>query len=282
MTVAGALVGKVALVTGAGRGQGAEHACALARAGAAIVALDIGADIDGFYPMASESDLAATLARVESIGAEAMGFVADVRDSDAVATAVRAAHDRFGSIDIVCNNAGICRVEAIDEISDCSLDAVIDTNLKGPFNVARAVVPLMKSQQSGCIINIASAAAIKVVGYTSVYVATKAAAIAITKSWAHELAEWNIRVNGIAPGSIHNALTEGIAAQRRPRHGRSARQLARPASTPGRVGDGRRHRRDGGLPGDGESDHRTDLRSRRGLEHPLRPNRVRRFGSRRE
>lgn len=214
MTVADALVGKVALVTGAGRGQGAEHAYALARAGAAIVALDIAADIDGFYPMASESDLAATLAGVESLGAEAMGVVADVRDSDAVATAVRAAHDRFGSIDIVCNNAGICRVEAIDEISDRSLDAVIDTNLKGPFNVARAVVPLMKTRRSGCIINIASAAAIKAVGYTSVYVATKAAAIAITKSWAHELAEWNIRVNCIAPGSIHNALTEGIAAQR--------------------------------------------------------------------
>jgi NAD(P)-dependent dehydrogenase (short-subunit alcohol dehydrogenase family) len=208
------LSGKVALVTGAGRGQGAEHAVALARAGATIVALDIGADIDGFYPMASQSDLAATIARVESTGAQAISVTADVRDSAAVATAVDAAQVRFGSIDVVCNNAGICRIEAIDEISDGSLDAVIDINLKGLFNVARAVVPIMKAQRGGSIINIASAAAIKVTGYTSVYVASKAAAIAVTKSWAHELAEWNIRVNGIAPGSIHNALTEGIVAQR--------------------------------------------------------------------
>jgi NAD(P)-dependent dehydrogenase (short-subunit alcohol dehydrogenase family) len=178
------------------------------------VALDISADIEGFYPMATEADLAATLAACEALGVEAMALTADVREFDAVRTAVLAAHVRFGSIDIVCNNAGICRIEAIDEITDSSLDAVIDTNLKGLFNTARATVPAMKAQRRGCIINIASAAAIKVTGYTSVYVATKAAAIAATKSWAHELAEWNIRVNCVAPGSIHNALTEGIAAQR--------------------------------------------------------------------
>ncbi len=179
------LAGRVALVTGAGQAQGTGACLALAHAGATIVAVDIGADIDGFYPMATESDLAATLAGVEALGGEAMAIIADVRDSTAIVTAVSAAHTRFGSIDMVCNNAGICRVEGIDEITDSSLDAVIDTNLKGLFNVARAVVPIMKAQHSGTIINIASAAAIKVLGYTSVYVATKAAAIAITKSWAH-------------------------------------------------------------------------------------------------
>lgn len=204
----------MALITGAGRGQGAEHARALAHAGATIVALDIAADIDGFYPMATDADLADTISDVEALGVPALAVTADVRDFHAVDSAVRTARAEFETIDIVCNNAGICRVEGIDEISDNSLDAIIDTNLKGLFNVARATVPTMKAQRQGTIINIASAAAIRVTGYTSAYVATKAAAIAITKSWAHELAEWNIRVNCIAPGSIHNALTEGLADQR--------------------------------------------------------------------
>jgi NAD(P)-dependent dehydrogenase (short-subunit alcohol dehydrogenase family) len=208
------LAGQVALITGAGRGQGAEHARALAREGCTIVALEIGSAIDGFYPMATADELAATIASVEALGVDAMPVIADVRNSRAVAEVVAEAHARFGSIDIVVNNAGVCRVEAIDEISDANLDALIDINLKGLFNVARAVVPLMKVQRSGCIINIASAAAIKVIGYTSAYVATKAAAIAITQSWAHELAPWNIRVNCIAPGSIRTAMTEGLAVQR--------------------------------------------------------------------
>jgi NAD(P)-dependent dehydrogenase (short-subunit alcohol dehydrogenase family) len=209
----GKLDGKVAFVTGASHGQGASHAKYLAREGANIVALDICQDIDPIYPLGTREELDATVAAVEEIGTKAVAIEADVRSSEQMEAAVKRAVDEFGTVDILCNNAGVCIVEGVDEISDRTLDAVIDVNLKGVFNTTRFIAPLMKEQRSGKIINTSSAGGLKALPYVSHYAAAKGGVVLATKSWANELSEWEINVNGIAPGTIFTGMITGLAAQ---------------------------------------------------------------------
>ena len=207
------LEGKVAFVTGAAHGQGASHARYLAREGANIVAVDICKDIPPIYPLGTRAELDETVAAVQEIGVKALGLQVDVRSSREVEAAVSAAMEQFGRIDILCNNAGVCIVEAVDEISDESLDAVVDVNVKGVFNTVRHIAPIMKRQRYGKIINTSSAGGIKALPYVSHYAASKGAVVLATKSWANELAEWEINVNGIAPGTIFTGMITGLAAQ---------------------------------------------------------------------
>lgn len=207
------LEGKVAFVTGAAHGQGASHCRHLAAEGAKIVAVDICADIPPIYPLGTEAELAQTVADVRDAGSEAIALVADVRDRAQVKEAVDAALGQFGQIDILCNNAGVCIVEGVDEIGEESLDAIIDVNVKGIFNTARYIVPGMKERRSGKIINTSSAGGIKALPYVSHYAASKGAVVLATQSWANELAEWEINVNGVAPGTIFSGMITGLAAQ---------------------------------------------------------------------
>jgi NAD(P)-dependent dehydrogenase (short-subunit alcohol dehydrogenase family) len=207
------LDGKVAFITGAGHGQGASHARHLAREGARIVALDICEDIAPIYPLATREELDATVADVEAAGSEAIAIQADVRSSEQMRKAVHKAVEHFGTIDILCNNAGVCIVEAVDEITDEILDAVIDVCLKGVFNTTRFIAPIMKAQRSGKIINTASAGGLKALPQVSHYAAAKGGVVLATKSWANELSEWEINVNGIAPGTIHTGMITGLAGQ---------------------------------------------------------------------
>jgi NAD(P)-dependent dehydrogenase (short-subunit alcohol dehydrogenase family) len=204
---------KVALVTGAAHGQGASHARYLAQEGAKIVALDICHDIPTIYPLGTRSELDETVAQVEEIGSAAIAVEADVRSSEQMEAAVKRAVAEFGGVDILCNNAGACIVQGVEEMSDASLNAVIDTNVKGIFNTARFVVPLMKEQRWGKIINTSSAGALKTLPYSSAYCASKGAVMIATQSWARELAEWEINVNSISPGTIITGMTTGIAGQ---------------------------------------------------------------------
>lgn len=207
------LEGKVVFVTGAAHGQGASHARYLANEGARIVAVDICEDIKPIYPLATREELDGTVASINEAGGEAIAVQADVRSSSEMKAAVDVAVKAFGTIDILCNNAGVCIVEAVDEISDKSLDAVIDVNLKGVFNTLRHIAPIMKAQGSGKIINTASAGALKALPMVSHYAAAKGGVVMATKSWANELSEWGINVNGIAPGTIHTGMITGIAGQ---------------------------------------------------------------------
>lgn len=209
----GRLDGKVAFITGAGHGQGASHAKYLAREGAKIVALDICRDIPPIYPLATRERLDATVAAVKDLGSDAIAIEADVRSSEQMNAAVDRAVKEFGTVDILCNNAGVCIVEAVDEISDRSLDAVIDVCLKGVFNTTRFVAPLMKAQRSGKIINTSSAGGLKALPYVSHYAAAKGGVVLATQSWANELSEWEINVNGIAPGTIFTGMITGLAEQ---------------------------------------------------------------------
>jgi NAD(P)-dependent dehydrogenase (short-subunit alcohol dehydrogenase family) len=207
------LEGRVAFITGAAHGQGASHARHLARRGATIAALDVCNDIPPIYPLGTREELDATVEAVKEIGSEAIAIEGDVRSSEQMEAAVKRIVDTWGRIDILCNNAGVCIVEAVDQISDHSLDAVIDVNVKGIFNTVRHVAPIMKAQRYGKIINTSSAGGIKALPYVSHYAASKGAVVLATKSWANELSEWEINVNGIAPGTIFTGMITGLAGQ---------------------------------------------------------------------
>jgi (-)-trans-carveol dehydrogenase len=209
---------KVVLITGAGRGQGANHARAFAEAGADVAALDICAPIEGLYDTADADDLALTVKEVEQRGRRALGLVADVRDEDAVRGAVEETLEAFGRIDVLVNNAGMAALDTIHEMSAATLDAVIDTNLKGPMHVAKFVVPQMIGRRSGKIINISSAVIGSGHAMLSHYVASKHGVVGLTRSWATELAEFEINVNAIAPATIRpgeghgSGMVRGLSA----------------------------------------------------------------------
>lgn len=196
------LDGKVALVTGAGRGQGANHARALADAGCDVAALDICEPIAGLYDTATEADLEQTVKEIEAAGRKGLGLKADVRSHEAVSAAVQQALDTFGRIDILVNNAGMAALDTLHDMAPETLDAIIDTNLKGPMIVAKYVVPQMIGRRSGKIINISSAVIGSGHAMLSHYVASKHGVVGLTKSWATELSEFEINVNAIAPATI--------------------------------------------------------------------------------
>ena len=212
------LSGKVVLITGAGRGQGANHARAFAEAGCDVVAVDICAPIEGLYDTATAEDLALTVKQVEEHGRRALGLTADVRDEDAVRAAVETALAEFERIDLLVNNAGMAALDTIHDMSSATLDAIIDTNLKGPMHVAKFVVPQMIGRRAGKIINISSAVIGSGHAMLSHYVASKHGVVGLTRSWATELAEFGINVNAVAPATIRpgerhgSGMVRGLAA----------------------------------------------------------------------
>jgi NAD(P)-dependent dehydrogenase (short-subunit alcohol dehydrogenase family) len=193
---------KVVLITGAGRGQGANHARDFAAAGCNIAALDICADIPDLYDCASADDLSVTIKEVENTGRRGLGLTCDIRDEAQVEQAVRATLEHFGRIDIVINNAGMAALDSIGDMRSSTLNAVIDTNLKGPMWVAKHVVPHLIERRSGNIINISSAVTGNGNAMLSHYVASKYGIIGLTKAWATELSEYGINVNAICPATI--------------------------------------------------------------------------------
>lgn len=204
---------KVAFVTGAGRGQGRNHCLALAREGASIVAIDIDKQIPPIYPLSTADDLRQTVEQVEALDRRIISMACDVRDEGAVKAAVDKALKEFGKIDILCNNAGVCKVDAVDEMPTEALEAMLDVNVKGIFYTAKYIVPGMKERKYGKIINTASAGGLKALPYVSHYAASKGAVVMATKSWANELSEWGINVNAICPGTILSGMIIGLAGQ---------------------------------------------------------------------
>ncbi len=201
----------VAFITGAAHGQGRAVALALAAAGHDIAALDVAAPLAyPGYGMGTPAELESLAARVR--GTDCLIAVADVRDDAAVKAAVDATIERFGRIDLLFNNAGICAYGLAHEMSEADWDAMIDINLKGAFIVGRHVIPHMIEAQSGSIINNSSIAGLRGMARLSHYAASKWGLTGLSKSWAIELAPHGIRVNSIHPTGVDTPLNDGLAA----------------------------------------------------------------------
>ena len=203
----------VAFITGAAHGQGRATSLALAADGYDIVALDVAAALAyPGYEMGTAQELESLRTECEAGGAACLPAVADVRDADAVAQAVGAAIDRFGRIDVLFNNAGICAYGLAHELTEPEWDAMLDINLKGAWIVARQIIPHMIAAERGVIVNNSSIAGLRGMARLSHYAASKWGLTGLTKSWAIELAPHNIRVVSIHPTGVDTPLNDGLAA----------------------------------------------------------------------
>lgn len=198
------LEGKVAIVTGAGRGIGQQIAKKLAENGAAVAVVDL-------KPEWCEE----TVGLVKAAGAEALALGCNVAESAEVDACVKEVLAKFGKVDIMVNNAGITKDGLLMRMSDADWDAVLNVNLKGTFLFTRAVSrPMMKNkavdgtQLGGSIINIASVVGIMGNAGQANYTASKGGVIALTKTTAKELGSRNVRCNAVAPGFIQSKMTD--------------------------------------------------------------------------
>lgn len=195
------LKNKTAFITGASRGIGKAIALAMADSGANIAVI-------------CSSNLEAaeeTCEEIRTRGVEAEAILCDVADFDSVGTAVKAAIERFGKIDIIVNNAGVTRDALILSMKKPDFDKVVDTNLKGAFHVIKHFASALLKQRSGAIINIASVSGMMGNPGQANYSAAKAGMIGLTKTVAKEFAPRGITCNAIAPGFIETDMTAKLS-----------------------------------------------------------------------
>ena len=210
----GRVAGKVALVTGAARGQGRSHAVRLAAEGADIIALDVCAPIAELtYPLATPTDLAETARQVEAAGGRIVTASVDVRDAGALADAVTAGTAHLGRLDIVVANAGVCSVQRWDEVTPQLWDTILGVNLTGAWNTCVASIPHLLDSGGGSIILISSVAGLKGQPFFTPYVASKHGLVGVMRSLSNELASKGIRVNTVHPTGVDTpmlAAMEGL------------------------------------------------------------------------
>ena len=193
------LTDKVALVTGASRGLGKAIALALAQEGAAIAAV-----------ARSEDALKETLEAIRAAGGTAEPFALDVSDEAAVEATVDKITTRFQHVDVLVNNAGVTRDGLLMRMKSEDWDAVLNTNLKGAFNLTKHVGRMMVKQRAGRIVNISSVIGLMGNAGQANYAASKAGLIGFSKSVAREFASRGITCNVICPGFIETDMTRGL------------------------------------------------------------------------
>ncbi|MEU7811975.1 mycofactocin-coupled SDR family oxidoreductase [Pseudonocardia sp. RS010] len=209
----GKLDGKVALITGAGRGQGRAHAVKLASEGADIIALDICAPIASVpYELASQADLDETAKLVEQLDRRIVARAADVRDRVQVAEAVQAGASELGRLDIVVANAGIWSAAPFVDMTDEMYRDMIDVQMHGPYNTCKAAVPILLEQdQGGSIVIISSTAGMRGFPNQVHYNMGKHAVVGLMRTLANELAPKFIRCNTIHPSSTNTKMIQNEA-----------------------------------------------------------------------
>ena len=194
------LSGKVAVVSGAGRGIGKAIALALAGAGADVVVFS--RTVEQFNE---------TVREIEATGCKALGMRVDVCEREDIDAVVSATLDTFGHLDILVNNAGLSpSYTRVERVKEEHWDQIMDVNVKGAFLCSQRVIPVMKEQGKGVIINVASVAGMLALYKCSAYTASKGALIQLTRTMALELAPFNIRVNALCPGFVSTEMTDEL------------------------------------------------------------------------
>ena len=208
----GVVEGRVALVTGAARGQGRAHAVALAREGADVVVTDLCADIATVpYPLGTRAELDETVRSVEAEGRRCLAVVADTRDTAAMDAVAAEAVSSFGSVDICVANAGVTGYGRFQELDDRTWEDMIDVDLTGTFRTIRAVLPHMLERRYGRIIATSSMAGRMGNPNLAHYVAAKWGVIGMVKSLAMEVADRGITVNAVAPAAVDTPMLHNPA-----------------------------------------------------------------------
>ncbi len=203
----GLLDGRVAVVTGSGRGIGKGIALELARNGAKLVINDLGAGVDGSG--GSQDPAAETVKEIEALGGQAVANYDDVGHWDSAQSIIETAVSKFGGIDILVNNAGILRDRSLMKMTEEEFDAVINVHMKGTFLCTRHAAPHMKEAGYGRIINITSSAGLRGNFGQTNYGGAKAGIAGMTLTWAIELGKYGITVNAFAPSGV-TRMTTGL------------------------------------------------------------------------
>ncbi len=208
--MAGRVEGKVALITGAARGQGRADAVRLAQEGADIIAVDVAAPLPSVaYDSATPEELAETASLVEKLDRRIVTARVDVRDLAALKAAVDDGVAELGRLDIVVANAGICVPRAWDQVTPTIFDDTISTNVTGVWNTVMVGAPHLVTAGGGSIILISSAAGIKVQPFMVPYTTSKFAVRGMAKAFAAELSRHHIRVNSVHPTGVNTPMGSG-------------------------------------------------------------------------
>ena len=206
----GRLDGKVALITGAARGQGRSHAVRLAREGADIIACDICAPVETMlYKPSTEEQLAETAAAVEAEDRRILTRKVDIRDLPGLQALVADGVAEFGRLDIVVANAGAMNAGRLWEITPEQWQTIMDVNLTGTWNTIKATVPaVIAGGQGGSIILISSVSGLKGSVFVGAYVASKYGVTGLGQTLANELGQYNIRVNTVHPAGVETEIIQ--------------------------------------------------------------------------
>jgi SDR family mycofactocin-dependent oxidoreductase len=212
----GKLDGKVALVTGAARGQGRSHAVALAEAGADVIAIDVCAPVGTVeYRAATADDLGETVAQVEKADRRIVAREADVRDLAALQAAVADGVAELGRLDVVVANAGIFSSAPVHELTEEQWNTMIDINLTGVWKTVKATVPtLIEQDEGGSIVLISSSGGIQGFPNFAHYVAAKHGVTGLARTMSNELGPRNIRTNSIHPTSVLTDMIDHVGMYR--------------------------------------------------------------------
>jgi SDR family mycofactocin-dependent oxidoreductase len=211
--MSGRVAGKVALVTGAARGQGRADAVRLAEEGANLIVVDVCAPLPSVpYDSATPEDLQETVRQIEKTGRRVISGIVDVRDLDALRAIVDGAVEQLGRLDVVVANAGICVPKAWHAVTPTIFDDTISTNITGVWNTVMVGAPHLVKVGGGSIILISSAAGLKVQPFMVPYTTSKFAVRGMAKAFAAELGQHHIRVNSVHPTGVNTPMGTGNMA----------------------------------------------------------------------